>query len=218
LLIDDSEAARDATSDLRKGLETFVARMHAGNEIALVTIGDRPTILVDYTKKLEELKNGIGRLFPRQSSGAYLLDAIGEVAAGFIKREAARPVILAVITEGTEFSNRHYEPVLEDLRRSGASLHALVLGTVQGRQTDEVRNRNIVLDRGTSLTGGRRDTLLASMAFPTRLEQVAEELSNQYRIVYARPQSLIPPDRTEVTAARPGLHARGVPVKPAKGA
>ena len=35
----------------------------------------------------------------------YLLEALIETTKGFVKNEAPRPVIVAVITEGIEFSN-----------------------------------------------------------------------------------------------------------------
>ena len=70
-----------------------------------------------------------------------------------------------------------------------------------------------MLDQGTVLTGGRRDNVLASMSLPVKMKQVAAELTHQYRVTYARPQSLIPPERVTVTAARPGVTARGILIK-----
>jgi len=43
-----------------------------------------------------------------------------------------------------------------------------------------------------------------------KLADVAGELSNQYRVTYARPQRLIPPTKTEVSARDPELTARGM--------
>jgi len=42
---------------------------------------------------------------------------------------------------------------------------------------------------------------------------VAAELTHQYLVTYARPQSLIPPDHATVSAARPGMTARGILIK-----
>ena len=55
----------------------------------------------------------------------------------------------------------------------------------------------------------RRDSLLASTALPGALKKLAAELKGQYRVTYARPQSLIPPEKVTVSATRPGLTARG---------
>ena len=42
---------------------------------------------------------------------------------------------------------------------------------------------------------------------------LAASLKSQYRVVYARPASLIPPEKIEVTSAKPGLDARGTPAR-----
>ena len=88
-----------------------------------------------------------------------------------------------------------------------------MIGTPSADLSDEGRSRSIVLDRGTSENGGRRDQLLSGMALNDRLKLLAAQLSHQYRVTYARPQSLIPPEKVTVSTARPGLTARGTPTK-----
>ena len=104
----------------------------------------------------------------------------------------------------------HSEPdgVLDSLHDSGATLHVLAVGTPSGSLSDEIRNKNIVMDRGTTETGGRRDQLLSELAIPDALGKVADELLNQYVVTYGRPDKLIPPEKVEVTVNKPGLTAR----------
>ena len=71
-----------------------------------------------------------------------------------------------------------------------------------------MRNRNIVIAEGTERTGGRRDQLLAESALPEALQQLADELLNQYVVTYGRPETLIPPEKVEVTVTRPGVTVR----------
>jgi hypothetical protein len=59
--------------------------------------------------------------------------------------------------------------------------------------------------------------LLTSMALGGKLMQLANELTHQYRVTYARPDSLIPPERVTVAAAKPGLTARGTAIKERQG-
>ena len=66
-----------------------------------------------------------------------------------------------------------------------------------------------MLDQGTTSTGGHRFQLLTPMALTDRLKQLADELTHQYRVTYARPQSLIPPEKVTVATTRAGLTARG---------
>ena len=103
--------------------------------------------------------------------------------------------------------------MLEPLRASGAAFHAITLGRPSASLSDEMRNRNRVLDEGPRATGGRRDDLLTSMALGRELTLLADELTHQYKVTYARPQSLIPPERVSVAAARPGRTVRGTLIK-----
>jgi hypothetical protein len=75
----------------------------------------------------------------------------------------------------------------------------------------------MVLDDGPRQTGGRREELLTSMALDGKLTQLGDELTHQYKVTYARPQSLIPPEKVTVAAARPGVTARGTLIKEDKG-
>jgi VWFA-related protein len=209
LLIDDSQAAQPAIQFYRDGLNGFIDAMDGKAEIALATTGERPTSVLDYTQSSVALKKGVTRIFSRQGSGAYLLDAIVEVSRGLQKREGARPVIIAItIEEGPEFSNRYHEPVLEELQKSGATLHVLAIGTPSSSLDDEIRNRNMVIAEGTARTGGRREQVLALMAIPEVLKQLAVELTNQYVVTYVRPEMLIPPQKVDVAVSQPGLTVR----------
>ena len=46
------------------------------------------------------------------------------------------------------------------------------------------------------------------MATTAKMKQVAEDLTHQYVVTYARPERLIPPEKVEVTVAKPGLKVR----------
>jgi VWFA-related protein len=214
LLLDNSQAASPAIQLMRDGARAFVESLAGKGEIAIVTFGERPTIVVDYTTDTAKLKAGVDRLFARPGSGAYLLDALVNVSEGLQKREADRPVIVVVMTEGIEFSNLHYDRVLEKIKASGAALHVLAIGQPSGSLSDEIRNRNQVISRGTAETGGRRNQLLATTAIEPRLKQLADELTHQYVVTYARPEALIPPSKIEVTVDKPGLTARARTVPP----
>jgi VWFA-related protein len=218
LLVDTSQAARDDIAHIRTALPPFVAALTAArSQVAIIAIGERPTVFTDYTTNPANLKKGIDRIWSMRDSGTYLLDAIVEVCQGFKKREASRPVIVSITTEGPELSNLQHDQVLDPVRATGAAFHAITLGRPSGSMSDEVRERNIVLDEGPKTTGGRREDLLTSMALAAKLMQLADELTHQYRVTYARPQSLIPPERVTVAAAKPGLKARGTVIKEQQG-
>lgn len=208
LLVDDSQAASSMLQPLRESITAFIDKLQGKAEIALVTFGERPTTIVEYTTSAEVLKKGVGRVFPRSGAGPYLLEAVVEASRGLERRKAARPVIVAVTVEGIEFSNQHYQPVLEAIERSGASFHVLAVGSPADSQSDEMRNRNMVIAEGTERTGGRRDQVLADSGLPEKMRQVADDLLNQYVVTYSRPETLIPPERLEVTTTKPGATVR----------
>jgi VWFA-related protein len=208
LLVDDSQASNPATQMIREAVDAFVTSL-AGSEISIVTFGERPTIIVEYTTDQKKLLAGAKRLFPRRGAGSYLMDAIVDVSRGMQKRKAARPVIAVLMMEDSvEFSNRHYDNVLGELAKGGAALHIVALGQPGNSLSDEIRNRDQVVALGTERTGGRRDNVLALTAATFKMTQLAHELQNQYAVTYARPETLIPPERIEVTVTKPGLTVR----------
>jgi VWFA-related protein len=213
VLVDNSQAATQRIQRMRDALTTFVNKVGNGtNEISIVTMADRATLLLDTNKDAKAVINkGVNRLFAVPGSGMYLLDSITQTTKGFQKRETPRPVIVAILTEGVEFSQDHYQTVLDSLQNSGTAFYALVLteGPEANPSSDESRNRNIVLDRGTKETGGRRETLITDMALQDNLMSVADELLTQFKVTYSRPEQLIPPKNITVEAKAAGVTARG---------
>jgi Ca-activated chloride channel family protein len=214
LVVDNTAASSPSVQDIRNAVTAFVETMHAKNFISLVTFADRPTVFTDYTHDLVQLKAGIGRLFSVDGSGSYLLDALVEVSRGLAKRKAERAAVIVLSTDGIELGNYNYQQVLEALANGGASLNAIILNPKTGAQSnDATRSRAIVLDRGPRESGGVRYDTLTSMAFTEKLNMLATQLMNQYRVVYSRPESIIPPDKFDVSVTRPGLDAHGTPVR-----
>jgi len=211
ILVDNSQAAGDYIQDYREALPAFITALTSDadtggkNQIALIALADRPTIITDYTSDRAALLKGAQRVFSFSDSGTYILDGLIEVSRGFTKRDAKRPVIVAITTEGPELSDRQFQQVLEPLKNAGAAFHVMIVGWPSNVSHD----RSVVLDQGTRDSGGRYDTILTGSALTARLKEVARELKNQYRVTYARPQTLIPPERVTVAAAKPGLTARG---------
>jgi len=212
LLVDTSQALGSQVSDVRKGLEAFIARMRPQAQISIVGLGDRPTIYTDYTNTEESLAKGVGRIFAMPGAGAYTLDAVEEVLKGLEKRKPERSAVVVVWAGGREFSTGTYEPLIDGLKARGTALHVISIGTRTPAdvQTTEGRNRELLFDRGTTATGGRRDNILTSMATADAMERLAAELLGQYRITFARPDALVPPDRTEVAVRPAGLKTRGI--------
>lgn len=214
LIVDNSQAVAATIPDLRKALASFLTAIDGVGPTAIFTVADRPTVLQEYTTSQKDLLGAAGRLFHAPSSGATLLDTISDVARGLAKRESDRASIVVVTGENIEFSNLQYRDVLERLADSGAMMYTIVLVNPAGSvATDEARNRATVLDRGPRESGGLRIDVLTSMSFESRLQVFGEMLKSQYRVTYARPEALIPPEKVQISAAKPGLEAYGAPAR-----
>jgi VWFA-related protein len=217
LVIDNSQSATPFIPDIRLALKAFVKRLAGRNPMAVTVFGERPSIFTDYTLDAAAVEKGVERLFPVTGSGSYLLEAVDEVAKGLAKRDFERAVVVAITAGGPEFTDRYYEDVIPRLRDSGATFYAMVIAPKPPDLADYgQRNREMFVDAATRATGGNRFTLLSSLALAGALDRLANELTSQYRITYGRPDTLIPPERIEVGVKRPGLTARGTPIKPGK--
>jgi hypothetical protein len=214
VLVDNTQAASNHIADIRRGLATFVKALHGLGPVAIVGVADRPTILRDYTTDQQQLQDGVGKVFAMPGAGATLLDAIFEISRGLQKREEDRAAMVILTTENIEFSPRHYREVLEALGRGGAQLHAVILNTPAGSAlNDPARNRASVLDLGPKNSGGTRSDVLTSQAFEGEMQELAAILNSQHRVVYARPQTLIPPEKIEISSAKSGVIASGGPAR-----
>ena len=218
LLVDNSTAASQEITFFREALSKFVAKMAPGNNIAVITLADRPTIRVDYTNDAKRLSDAVGSLFSMPNSGMTLLDAVVETAQGLGKRETPRAVIVPVITDGTEFTNRYSTDVVNALERVDAALHAVTIGQFIYMEEHGIRERSFFLSNGPEKSGGQQITLLSPHGLDPAMQRLARELSSQYKVIYARPQSLIPPERTDVSSAKPGVKMRGAPARGESGA
>ena len=214
ILVDNSQAATPHIADIRRALTSFVKALDGLGPVAIVGVADRPTILRDYTTNQQQLLDGIGRVFATPDSGATLLDAIVETSRGLQRREEDRAAMVILTTENIEFSTRDHRDVLDALKRGGAQLHAVILNTPAGTSLDDpARNRASVLDLGPKNSGGTRSDVLTSQSFEGKLLELAAILKSQQRVEYGRPQTLIPPEKVEVSSAKAGVIATGGPAR-----
>jgi hypothetical protein len=147
-----------------------------------------------------------------------LLDGVFETAQGLAKRETPRAVIVPVITDGTEFTNRYSNDVVAALDRVDAALHIVGMGQFIHSEEHGIRERSFLLNDGPAKSGGQQITLLSPHGLDPAMQRLARELSSQYKVIYGRPQSLIPPERTEVSSAKTGVTMRGAPARGESGA
>jgi hypothetical protein len=216
ILVDDN-----GTGLFRVGVARFIETLLNRAEFSISTVTGQMLKLVDYTSNAQPLSEAIGKLNARPSTndGGQLLDGISEAAIELQKREARRPVIVALTVGGQEHSTLPAHHVLDNLRKSGASLHVLTVvnntlrsqpaTTSAGALLGENMNLSEVLGDGPKQSGGGRDEIIAAASVLTGLQQLAEALKRQYVIEYTLPAGVKPSDKLSVTVKRKGvtLHA-----------
>jgi VWFA-related protein len=209
LLVDTSADMQLSLRDVRLGIEAFgraIWNRNPDSDIALMEFGERPTVLVPATKSAETLKTGVDRLFERPSSGAYLMEAVAEAIKTLRSRNATRPVIVLFARDSSaEFSNWQAASIENVVKDAGASVWSLVLREGDMNMSEQARERDIVLADTAARSGGRRELLLNRMGIEPGFTRLAERLTTQYVVTYARPDSLIPPTKLEVIVKRAGL-------------
>lgn len=218
VIVDNSFAAEPHILDLRKALTDFLAKMADQQAtVAIIGMADRPTVLVDYTSSLADLKKGVDRIFAQPGSGMVFQDTVAQTVQGLAKRDNPRRAVLVVTGEGTDFSNTPYQRTLERLRTSGVAFHVVRLTSRRGDaiRDNNARDRALVIDEGPKVSGGRTQDVLSSMGYGDALTRLAEDLGNTYKVVFARPGGLVPPKDFDISVTRDGVSARGTLVRPA---
>lgn len=218
VLVDNSQAASDEVTFLRSALPKFLGAISPDNSVALIGLADRPTVLVPSTRETARLTSRAEGLFAQPGSGMTLLDAVTEVSEGLRRRDGPRAAIVAIFTDGAEFTNRYAKDVVATARKVQAAVHLVTIGQFREDQEHEVRERSFFISQAPRATGGQHLSMVAASGLDTSLEKLARTIRSQYKVVYARPQSLIAPDTIEVTSPRDGLTVRGTPERAAKGA
>jgi hypothetical protein len=209
LLIDDSQATNALTVDLRAGLNAFAGVLASATPAPLVrlaTFGDRPTTRVEFTTTTSALTQGIERIFPRPGAGGRLLEAIVETSRDLRARKAERPVIVAFVAEaGPEFSEESHRRIADVLKEAGVALWAVVLEDRSGQSSSEQnRERSFVLGDVVPQSGGFSRTILSRQGIQQAFTTLASALGSQYDVTYARPESLVPPTKLEVSLRQGG--------------
>lgn len=215
LIVDDN-----GTGLFRAALARFVQRMDGHAAMALSSVVGQTMKLVDYTTSIPALNQGLATLNARPGTpdGGQLLEGIAEAAQELDRREARRPVIIALTVGGEEHSTANADHVLDQLRKSGAILHVFSVissalrSTVAAQRPSALLQENLNLQRvlgdGPRQSGGRHMEIAPAAGRLDDLQLLASELLQQYRVSYALPAGARPSERLAVSVARKGLSVR----------
>jgi VWFA-related protein len=212
LLIDDS-----GTGIFHFGLNGLGELLQDRAQLSLGIITNQVQKVFDYTPDSRVWRAGFERtgVRPATPEGGQLLEGIFTSAKELRRREARRPVIIALTVGGEEQSPLPASQVLDELRKSRASLHVVYVNspTVRparpaGRPADLLEgnfNLSRVLGDGPRESGGRNREVLAMNAVSVAVHQVARDLLSQYAITYTPAPGRSSPQRVQVAVRRSGV-------------
>ncbi len=204
----------------RSGLVNFVQQLQGRAEMSLSSVMGQTHKLVDYTTSAQKLVDAVVQLSARPAipDGGQLLEGIFQAARDQEKREASRPVIVAVTVGGEEHSTLPAHHVLDQLAKSRSSLYVISVANSAIRQTraidkpslllEENLNLSEVLGEGPKQSGGWREVIVAAPGITHGLQRIASELKNQYSVAYSRPPKGRSTEKLTVSVKRRGVLLR----------
>jgi hypothetical protein len=169
------------------------------DQFAISLLNPQSIQLNDYTSDHQTLQASIQRLVQRGRvpwDPQVLTDAVGWTARDVRKREMSRPVIITLTNRGESTEPTIAREVLQDLKDSGAQLHAVY---VVGAEL------NGVLVDGPPQSGGSSTVASSTRGFSDALTGIARTLAHQYALTYVLPDGVKPDDRVQVATTRPNV-------------
>jgi len=222
VLVDDN-----GTGVFGYGLSRLAERLQGNADIAFRAVTNQVQTIADFSPDVNVWMSAIGRLGVRPATpeGGQLLEGIFEAAKDFTKREARRPVIVALTVGGDEQSPRLATQVLNELWKSHAALNVIFVDNPAVRPTrpaskpSDLLENNVnlarVLGDGPKESGGRRREVLATGVVQNEVQQIATELRRQYAIAYVRPNGN-GSSKLQVSSRRPGVSVTAPTRAPAR--
>ena len=212
LLVDNGDRMSEmaALNPLRDAMEVFLDTLGPEHEVSLLTIARNIQRRVDFTMDREELKQSAEEIFLESGTGAVMLDGIKETWERRFEGDETLPVMVLILTDGTEnssnYSETEYADLVDMLIVNNVTVHILQLSGRGGSIMSQY-GRNIAEN-----TGGMFETIAAATAMQQWMETYAErlnahsaEMSKRYRVLYEPPD----PRGAEIAAgARQGVNIR----------
>ncbi len=210
LLVDNGQGLGNAASQLRAGVSAFIRGIPIEHSMSIFTLGGQVQRKADFSQDKAELLDAADGIFPDRGN-TRLLDGVRETFDRRFEGDEAWPVIVLVLSDGTEDSaflneDRFLEWITE-VRQAGVIIHAIQVSTGgRGPMTGLAMNL-------TENTGGRYVSISSATALEVAMTQLAtdmatlyDEASNRYRVLFERPDP--PGAAISVSVTRPGVGLR----------
>ena len=220
LLVDNTKPTmgKEApTRELRAGLNAFVSAIQSASPESAIGIWEfagagvmtqKPTV------KTDELTKKINHMFPSQQSGGVLLEALVDASKELSKKGIGpRRVIVSVSLNSPEVSTMQPRDVAMAMRKAGVNFWAISIAENQDANTSSqggTPSRELILNNVTTASGGMRLSGVSGTSLEAQLTRVAQALTSQYLVTYARPESAPAPAAIQAVSKK-GMKALTAP-------
>jgi hypothetical protein len=219
------------TGAFQAGLLRLVNTLLSRAEFAFTSVMVQPIRVMDYTDDVALLGPGIQKLGRRGSAqgNSQLMDAIVD-ALKDIAVPGKQPVLVVLRVGFEDASSIRANTVRDALRKTGTTMYVVsrsgasrAVPTTDGsnamtpevaqrqmndaERADTAMNLNLVLGDGSRDSGGYQQEINLTTAIAT-LEQLANQIKNEYEITYNLPAGTRPSDRLQVTTRRKDVTVR----------
>lgn len=190
IILDTSGSMQSKWNRAREMLAAFCGSLEPRDEVFLVTVQQRASLLVDYTSDCGTLQN---QLITAQPHGVTpLLDAI-PLAVQHLRRAANPRRAILIVSDGGENASRvRLSEVRRLAREANAQIYAATLGLspefAHSAYPDERRGPELLAEIA-ELTGGRAFSIDDHRHIGEAAAAIAREIHDQYVIGYQSPDS-----------------------------
>ena len=194
LLVDSGDRVSETRglNALRDGLRAFLDTLPPQHEIALFTIARQIQRRVDFTTDRDELRDAVGLIFDERGASTILLDGVRETWERRFDEDDAYPVIVLVLTDGTEgssnYNDNRYEQLLTTLIVNDITLHTVIVNSRGGSNVSQY-SLNLTQNAGGLYRNIATPTGLTNelTTVATRMGEHFDEVAKRYHVVYERP-------------------------------
>lgn len=173
--------------ELRAAISGFVDTIRAAGgapKIALVEVGGGAITTAGFDANSAELDAAIEKILPAHPGDALVIEAIGGAARAMSTAQTPRRAVVVVDFNSSESSNEGtMKKVMGDLAQSGATVWS---ASVRLPRSGGSR-REGALNTMTRATGGLRQVAGAATGLDVLLKRIADSLTSQYIVTFARP-------------------------------
>jgi Ca-activated chloride channel family protein len=181
VIFDVSGSMNDKMQKAREAVVEFFKTANPQDEFFMVTFSDRPELLADFTKSIEEIQGRLVYTVPRGRTA--LLDAIYMGMAKMKDAQHTKKALL-IVSDGGDNRSRYTEGEIKTMvKEADVQIYAIGIFDRDGR-TPEERMGPYLLSEITDLTGGRTFTIDNTNELADVATKIGIELRNQYVLGY----------------------------------